>query len=102
MDDKNSIAELHIIDVGNPELPVLRGIYRTRPTRANRTWPGNRFSLKDHTVFWSEGGTGLDMIDVSDPSRPLRIGQWATDGGEAMAAILPNKHLLVVVGDVIE
>ncbi len=60
-------AGLQIIDVANPQSPVLLGSYDT---------PGNANSVSviGTTAYLADGDAGLQIIDVANPQSPVLLG----------------------------
>ncbi|MBN1329232.1 MAG: hypothetical protein JXA54_07140 [Candidatus Heimdallarchaeota archaeon] len=59
-------AGIHIIDVQNPNNPVLLGSYNT---------PGfaRRLALQGKTLYVADGSGGIQILDVADPTHPAFV-----------------------------
>jgi hypothetical protein len=63
-------AELHIVDVSNPSSPALAGKYSAPE---NAVWKGESLEIKRNKAYVASR-KGLEVIDISDPTAPVRVG----------------------------
>lgn len=62
-------ADLYIIDVSNPSLPICIGKYNTNRVAS--------LSVSGNYIFIDNGN--LDILDISNPSFPTQIGEYQTN-----------------------
>jgi hypothetical protein len=71
------LSSVEIVDVSNPQHPVLRGYYDTL---------GNAGEIVVHTslgrtiAYIADGENGLLLLDVTNPATPLRLSGFDTKG----------------------
>jgi len=76
--DEVTNAPIRIFDIMNPAAPVLVGTYRPRLG----TVP-HHFVVRDDIAYLSMYKNGLEIVDVSDPTRPRMVGFFDTHDGVA-------------------
>lgn len=71
-------ADLLVFDVSNPTAPALLGNYSTNTYNEHTGEPGGPAEDIDVVgpYVTSAGPDGLHVIDVSNPSAPIRVGGW--------------------------
>lgn len=85
---------LKVIDVSNPYKPKEVGRYDFNP--AHSAFAKYGVCVKDQYAYVAIGyhnecdDNGLHIFDVSDPSHPLKIGQYYTEGGACDVAVAEN------------
>lgn len=62
----------HILDISNPTAPIRKSIYSVPEGPAAGVVPGPVFSVGTRAYMGTTGG--FDIIDVTDPANPVRIG----------------------------
>ena len=85
-----NVAGLLVVDVGNPAIPHVTGAY------AHARFPSG-VAVAGEIICIADGGGGLQLIDVSDPSNPRRVG--GTTGFTAFAVATGARTILLAAGD---
>ncbi|TFG40108.1 MAG: hypothetical protein E4H44_00785, partial [Candidatus Aminicenantes bacterium] len=82
-------GQLYLLDVADPTQPTFLASLET---------PGEAMAsiVRDRKIFVSDGSSGVSVVDVADPSRPLIIDQWVT--GVGPARVEREGDLVVVAG----
>ncbi len=102
----NGWGFLRIFDMKNPANPVQIGTFATANTNNDAvallgTWSVHNPEMRGNTVFTSWYSDGVQIIDISQPSRPRSIGFWAGDGAPSHApavniwSVVPHGDLLL-------
>ena len=71
----NSFVGLVVVDLANPDLPVVRGSYEVVSQGQTVS-----VALADNVVLTTNNQTGLNAFDVSDPASPRLMSEWLTGG----------------------
>ncbi len=88
---------LHIIDIGNPARPTLIGSFATAGDSRAVQVAGTRAYVTAEGVYSATLGTyvgkGLDIVDISTPSRPTLLGHYETPGYSfALEVVVANNR----------
>jgi choice-of-anchor B domain-containing protein len=76
--DEVTNAPIRIFDMANPAAPALVGTYQPR----FGTVP-HHFVVRDDIAYLSMYKNGVEVVDVSDPTRPRLVGFYDTHPGQA-------------------
>ncbi len=73
-----------IIDISDPDHPVMAGSYTyPDPQTAGPSTLGSNLAFKGNYLYvgnWGHGGNStIDIVDISDPTAPVRVGAVNTD-----------------------
>jgi len=98
-------AGLQVIDISNPALPQRAGTYDTTSGGSSTEghhdpWGGlaRDVAVSGHRAYVADGCHGLQVIDMSNPANPKRIGGCDTRG-QAEAVALSGDYGYVADGD---
>jgi hypothetical protein len=69
------------VDVSNPSAPVLRGT----TAAITQSWEAHSLAFLNNRVFFADGYTYLQSVDVSNPSLPTALGSISSDAPSAVA-----------------
>jgi hypothetical protein len=71
----DGVTDLQVLDVSNPGKPQRVGIYRPDLSRCafEPLGPPNDFVQSVGNLAYSAGGNGLNVLDITNPSQPVRI-----------------------------
>jgi len=87
-------ACLQVIDVSNPAQPLRVGVggYYTRGIASGVAFSGAYAYVadRDNTFFIFFAGEGLVVFDVSDPTNPVRVSSYDTEGSAQAVAVSEN------------
>ena len=66
-------GRLFVLDVADPERPLLASIFET---------PGGAYAVTavGNLIYLADGMGGLRIVDVSKPDSPFEVGAWQTPG----------------------
>jgi hypothetical protein len=103
----NGWGYLRIFDIKDPANPIQIGTYATANTNnaavANLgTWSVHNPEVRGNTIYASWYSDGVQIIDISQPSKPRSIGFWTGAGAPANApavniwSVVPHGDLLLV------
>lgn len=81
---------LQVVNVANPQAPVLAG---SRATNGN----ANDVRIAGNLAYVANGTAGLAILDISNPTSPVLVGSVST-GGEAMDVMVVNNVVYVANG----
>ncbi len=70
-------GDVRVFDISNPAMPVLRSTISAQTLGINALTPHNPY-LVGHLLFVSWYQAGLQIIDLSNPSNPQRVGWYDT------------------------
>lgn len=70
-------GDVRLFDISNPANPQLRSTITAQDLGISALTPHNPF-LVGHLLFVSWYQAGLQILDISDPSRPRRVGEYDT------------------------
>jgi uncharacterized repeat protein (TIGR02543 family) len=73
---------LAVVDATAPNNPVLRGT--TSPI--TQSWEAHSLAFLNNRVFFADGYTYLQAVDVSNPNAPAALGAVSSDAPSAVAA----------------
>lgn len=97
-----SVGEgLVIIDIGNLAMPRKVGQYRGLSTPAvfGPTISPMSIAVEDHYAYLVSPALGLEVIDISDPTRPRRVGgNSMVKSGDKMAIAVANDRVYIAGG----
>ena len=80
--------ELHIVDVGNEFNPFLASTY-------NLLYNPHGLAIRNNTLYICDGSDGLELVDVSDKERPVRIVEYE---GFFAYDVIALPEILIVTG----
>ncbi len=81
----------HIIDVHNPQQPVILGSYDT----SGKAWAVQVF---EQHAYVADDSSGVSIFDVTDPARPLPVGAF-NPGGQAEDILIRDRLAYVAFYD---
>ena len=73
---------LAVVDVTNPNNPVLRG----STSAITQSWEAHSLAFLNNRVFFADGYTYLQAVNVSNPNAPAALGAVSSDAPSAVAA----------------
>ncbi|MCB0722050.1 MAG: choice-of-anchor B family protein [Ignavibacteriae bacterium] len=87
-----------IVDISDPENPVLRGTWDEKYVHDCRVVENRVFACN---IYSSDGGT-VTVIDVWNKDNPVTIGSWANNPnpGPHNCAITPNRKYCLVTDEI--
>ena len=86
-----ALGQLLLYDVANPAKPVELTPFRT-PGRAQRV------SIRGAMAFVADGPEGLQVVDLSTPSKPSIVGGYKTANPAIDVAVTDTLALVVLRG----
>ncbi|HOV72515.1 MAG TPA: IPT/TIG domain-containing protein [Candidatus Hydrogenedentes bacterium] len=88
--------EMLIVDVANPANPVLAGRW-TCPFSPDPPRSGIVYDIwvDGATVYLATGQTGLQILNISDPAHPEKIGEYQTTQELRTCALVGTAHVYV-------
>jgi len=82
----NPAAPLYVIDIQNPSLPTLSATF---PLGIEGTGNGAghiaNFVTTDCSLLWVDGGSRVEVVDVSDPTAPESLGDFESAASKSEA-----------------
>jgi hypothetical protein len=84
---------LQVLDISERSLPRQMGEYRTSgPVYAVTPIPGSALVCLTRLDSWDQ--SGIDLVDLTDPTSPIRLGTIDT-GGEPRSLVVSGSHAYV-------
>jgi hypothetical protein len=87
-------GQLQIVDVSDPANPRMVGVHPTDGWITDVALSGHHVYVTEHRREW-EPGSGLGhllIIDVSDPTAPVRVATWETAGPADAVTVSVSGH----------
>ncbi|MEM7202912.1 MAG: choice-of-anchor B family protein [Planctomycetota bacterium] len=69
---------LYVIECTDPQNPVQRGFFPNSLSGWADSVPRDIRTYRDHAYVVSEGGGGMQIIDLQDPGQPRLVTTWGT------------------------
>ena len=83
-DAVNPAAPLYVIDISNPALPALRSVYNLGlEGTGNGAGHIANFVTKDCSLLWVDGGSRVEVVDLSNPSSPRSLGDFRSEASKS-------------------
>jgi len=74
---------LEIIDISNPENPVLINNYTSNHSISN-------IKIVDNTAYIASSDSVVEILDISNPSEPVLLGMFSTSGNARFVEVVNN------------
>jgi hypothetical protein len=92
--DHHDRGLLRIINVSNPSKPSFLSEYRVNSLDlAQQTF------VKDDILYSTFGNSGLEVINITDPMKPTKIGSYSNGSGIAFDVCVINDTIYLADGD---
>jgi hypothetical protein len=83
-DAVNPAAPLYVIDISNPALPTVRSVYNLGlEGTGNGAGHIANFVTKDCSLLWVDGGSRVEVVDLSNPSSPRSLGDFSSEASKS-------------------
>ena len=80
----NPAAPLYVIDISDPTLPTLLAEYNLGlEGTGNGAGHIANFVTSDCSLLWVDGGSRVEVVDVSDPASPESLGDFQSEASKS-------------------
>ena len=80
----NPAAPLYVIDISDPTLPTLLAEYNLGlEGTGNGAGHIANFVTKDCSLLWVDGGSRVEVVDLSEPSTPESLGDFQSEASKS-------------------